>query len=515
MDYWTEEIVGLTAPAASSSTTTAIDRKAAYHVGRVTKTNSEWQPEHRSGESAIEESWDLAIARVRDAVRNNPILSKALSQMKTLVVGTGIQTFSDAQTPDGEELTEFVDESDIWFERWIEEEADADGDHHFYDMQSLSLGDTIEAGNHFLREVMLPMRNRTSPLAYQMLEWEQLARERDQPRGDRQNLISNGIEYDSRNIKVAYHFYDAHPYDTNTTSSSITRIPANQIIHNYIPVRSSGRCGMSWFAPMVQSARDIDYFLGNHLSSKALAALVALVVKSAKFEGQGGGGLDAEDSDTGVPIVKLGRPFVAEVGLNDSVELLQSQADVSDSQAFIDLMFTLQAMGSKLSLNTLLGDPQKANFGSIKSAKNDDEAMVAPIKRHQAHKIARKIRRRHIEVSVGLGLFKSVTATEYKKNRHRFNQLDHVAGAHPDIQPKDEGEAAIDRMRSGRTTYAYETGRLGQNWKRNIRAMAKVNRYAEEQGVVLDWTKGNGGIVEQSSSMVKTGADAKNGDDDD
>lgn len=483
--------------------TLGIDRKSAYYPGRATRTNWEWQPEHFSGESAIEDSWDLLTARIRDQVRNNPILSKALHQFVTLVIGTGILTFSDAHTPDGEEMEDFVTESDTWFERWADTEADAEGNYSWHDMQRMSFTEVAEVGNHFLREVFIDDPNRTVPLAYQMLEWEQLARERDQPRGDRQNLISNGIEYDRTGNKVAYHFYSDHPYDANVNSSQIERIPAHQIIHNYLPTRSSAKSGISWFVPLVQGARDMDKFLADELSSRSLAALITLVVKSAKYRGSAGLGLNAEDEETGVPLVKMGRPFVAQIGPEDDVELLQSSRDGQEAKAYVDLMFTLQAMATKMSLNRLLGDPQKANFGSIKSSHNDDEAMVAPIKAHQANRVVKPVRRRHIEVAVATGLIRSVSATQFANSRHRLTQLECVAGSHPDIQPKEEGEAAIDRMRSGRTTYIYETGRLGGYWKRNLRQMAKVNRYADRLGVVLDWTKGQGGHLTDSSSIVQ------------
>lgn len=496
----------------ASTTTSApvypIDRRAAYHAGRVSKTNSEWQPEMRSGELAIEESWYLLTARIRDQVRNNPILSKSLHQMVTLVVNTGVLTFADAMLPDGSEIEDFNNESDTWFERWAELEADAEGNHSLYAMQRMSFSDVMEVGNHFLREVFIRDPKRVSPLAYQMLEWEQLARERDQPRGGNQNLICNGIEYDANGIKVAYHFYVDHPFSQNVDSNQIERIPAAEIIHNYLPTRASAKSGISWFAPLVQGARDLDKFLADELSSRSLAALLTLVIKSDKFENHTGLGLDAEDSETGVPLVKLGRPFVAEIGKDDEIEIVQSQRSGEDAKAYIDLMFNLQAMASKISLNRLLGDPQKANFGSIKSSHNDDEAMVAPIKEHQATRLAKPIRRRWTEIAAGMNKLRSVSPANFQANYHRYTQLEFVAGSHPDIQPKEEGEAAIDRMRSGRTTYVYETGRLGRHWKHNLRIMSRVNKFAKELGVVLDWTKGNGGQLTGSSSDASSQEEA-------
>lgn len=490
-----------------------IDRKAAFHPGKATRTNYEWQPEHFSGESAIGDSWDLTVRRIRDQVRNNPILVKALHQLISLVVGTGILTFSDARTPDGEEDEDFVNESDTWFTRWAETEADAEGNYTWWDMQRLSFSETVEVGNHFLREVWINDPKRTVPLAYQMLEWEQLSRERDRPAGPRQNRISNGIEYDRTGRKVAYYFYNAHPFDAQVDSSEIVRVPARKIIHNYLPSRSSAKSGMSWFIPVIQPSRDMDKFLADELSSRSIAALLTLVHKSARYNRGAGLGLDAEDPETGVPLVKLGRPFVARVGQEDEVELLQSSRSGEEAQAYLDLMFNLQAMGSRLSLNRLMGDPSKANFASIKSSQTDDGRMVAPIFQHQATRIAKPVRRRHIEVAVGTGRITSVSPTLFQNNWHRYTTLAVVGGSAAELQPKDEGEAAIDRMRSGRTSLMTESGELGIYWKDTLRQMATVNKYAERLGVVLDHTKGQGGHLEKSSS-VKTEASTTTTDED-
>ena len=55
-------------------------------------------------------------------------------------------------------------------------------------------------------------------------------------------------------------------------------------------------------------------------------------------------------------------------------------------------------------------------------------------------------------------------------------------------------------MRSGLATYQLECARRGHHWRRNIRRMQTVNKAARKAGVVLDWTKGNGGQIAGSSA---------------
>ena len=210
-----------------------------YKGAWVSKLNNHWIPSHHSGDDAIGSSWDLLTSRVRDRVRNDPVLTKALSALQTLVVGTGLQSFSEASdlTEGDERLETFEMESDTWFERWASDEADAEGEHSFYEMQRIAFSDEVEVGNALWLEVILNDPGRTVPLAYQLLEYEQVDRTQDRDaelsrrgKGRRFNRISNGIEYDSRGRKVAYYVYDAHQFDPHTGQSSVASILFNPAV---------------------------------------------------------------------------------------------------------------------------------------------------------------------------------------------------------------------------------------------------------------------------------------------
>jgi len=481
------------------------DITAPYAGARVTKLNEHWKPQHFSGDEAIRQSWDRLTSRIRDRVRNDSLLQKAKAQLSRLVIGTGIDAYSDAAELDdqNEQLVNYEIESDTWFERWALEEADATREHSYYDLQRVAFEDEIEAGNAIWLEVFDESPGRSVPLCYQLIEFEQVDQSKDRDagylrkNGERYNRISNGIEYDRFNRKVGFWIYDAHPYDSSMGwSKDSVFVPIERILHQYLWTRPSGRVGISWFSAPMQNNFDLDRFVANELTTRGLMALMGVVVKSDQYPSLG---LEAEDAETGLTGVKMGYPAIGQIKKDEEVDVIETGRSVGDGGSFINLLLNLQAMGCKLSMNRLLGDPSKANLASLKAAHDDDDMMVAPIIESLSNRIVRQIRKRHTEIAIARGVIRSISAREYRDRRYLYSTYEVIASNRSDLD-KDDGEASIDRMRSGLSTYQGECARRGHHWRRNIRRMAAVNRAAREAGVVLDWTKGNGGQIAGSSS---------------
>jgi lambda family phage portal protein len=482
----------------------ASDFAAPYKGARVTKLNDHFMPSHVSGNRAIKDSWNLLTARVRDLVRNDPTLSKCRRALNQIVIGTGLKCYSavtDLATSENEDLEQFEIESDTWFERWAEEEADAEGEHSFFEMQAQAFGDEVEVGNAIWLRVIDNRPGRTVPLSYQVLEWEQMdvTMDRDAEvsrsgKGRRYNRIMNGIEFNSRGQKVAYHIYDAHPYEqSGWWTSDSTRVPADRILHQYMPTRPSAKLGVSWFAPLTQTNKDFDSLVANELTVRAIIALMAVQVKSSEQDLDDG--LGDQDPDTGVRNFKLGYPQIAHTGLTDEIEVIESKRSTADSSALQNLILNLHAMGMGISMNRLLGDPTKANLASLKAAHQDDYDMAAPIQNNIARKVVRHARREHMRWAFANGLFRSVSAADYERRPWQFHEFCTVPSGRSDLD-KDDGEAAIDRMRSGLSDFQSESARRGYHWRRRIRRIKRVSDYADRYGVfapaILDWTKGQG-----------------------
>src|SRR5690606_16528970 len=157
----------------------------------------------------------------------------ALDRGDANAIGTGIQAKMVNGSP---ELRAACKR--LW-NRWSEE-CDADGVMNLYAQQYLAWHEWREAGEVFGR--LRPRRasdGLSVPLRVQVIEAEQCPTDLNTTASNG-NRIRAGIEFNAIGKRVAYWMYREHPGDMNFLHDSheLVRIPANQIIHLFKPVRA-------------------------------------------------------------------------------------------------------------------------------------------------------------------------------------------------------------------------------------------------------------------------------------
>lgn len=442
----------------------------------------EWQPAHRSGSAAIGEDWDQLTARVRDLFRNTPEVKSICNSIAKHVVGRGINTFSDVADEDGYDEAFNVPSDDLW-EIWWNEEADATGRLSWGLLQWSHFKEMMVTGDSFLIECMHPDRDRSIPLCYQHIESEQLDRTIDSPATKTRNKVVRGIEYDSMNRAVAYWFFNEHPFDSFSTTSASTRIPASRVIHSYLPTRPSDLSGVTWFAANMQSSKDLDWYLGNELTAAALGAALALVVKRKNGQGQGLGARGTDDD--GNPTVRLGRPFIADIGPEDDVSIAESSRPNRDAEPFVKLLLMLQGMAAGVSKLRVTGDYSESSYTSARGAHLDDQAYFIVLQEFATCSFVRRVRKRHTSMSLAYGRIPGYSARDWNSNPWHYGKIVVQPPGREQLDPEMETAAAVARIGAGMSTLQDECGARGVNWRRNIIQREREMKFAAAHGVTL------------------------------
>jgi lambda family phage portal protein len=457
-----------------------------YKAGARNRLWRDWEPDHRSGDDSINANWDLLVTRLRDLQRNEPTVRGLMRTLSKFVIGTGIATFSNALTlagatdaarePGSDEFDdEFNFESDELFEEWSEEEADVQGRLSWQQMQALHFQEVMSAGESLLLKCYDRDPNRTMPLCFQLLEPEQLDYRMNFPRevSPSGNKIVRGVEINDQGRAVAYWIFDTHPYDSYSNfNTKSTRIPADRVIHTYLPNRPSENRGATWFSTNVQIAKDTDWYVGNELTAAALGALLTLIVKRKSGAGSGIGfvgdnsSMDGASDQYGNSTVKLGRGLVADLGADDDIKVAESSRPNRDAAPFIKLLSQLQGQGSGLSLLRVTGDYSQSSYTSARGAHLDDQAFFLVLQAFCSRSFVRPVRRMHTIEAAGYGLFRSISARQFEKSRRQMLRVTVQPPGREQLDPEKETESAAARIRCGFSTWQDECGARGKNWRR-------------------------------------------------
>jgi lambda family phage portal protein len=214
--------------------------------------------------------------RTRDLVQNDTYGNNALRSLQNNIIGTGIVPRIKAKNEKDTQLLQ-----DLW-DSWADKITCAyDGRGTFYGLQSLATRAAAESGEILVR------RRRPSagdglqvPLQLELLEPDHIDtwREGVVEGSATGNFIVQGVEFDSRGKRTAYHLFKQHPGDALwglRNSLSPVRIDASEILHMFDTWRPGQVRGIPWFAPALVKFHDLSQYSDFNLQRQKIAAAFA------------------------------------------------------------------------------------------------------------------------------------------------------------------------------------------------------------------------------------------------
>jgi lambda family phage portal protein len=479
-----------------------------YKGAQINRMNRAWQPDNVSGDAAIYDSWPTLTARIRDQARNEPILRKAVGTLTKLAIGTGIETYSSVLLAPDQLDDQHNAESDELFQRWGEDEADAEGRLAWPEMQRLHFREVVTTGESLLLRCADNTPGRTSPVCYQVLEAEQIDDSKSTPAGTEGNTIVRGLEFDRRGRVVAYWLFLDHPLDpwADSRGWQSQRVPAERVIHTFLQTRPSESRGVSWFASLMQTARDADWLVGNELTASALAALLTVVVKRKDGGTAGGTGFNPDGDQTDDAfnqLFKLGRGTVAQIGAEDEIEVVRTDRPNSGLAAFVQFLMQLAAMGCDISHMRLAGT-HSPSYTAARAAHMDDDAHIKPLQRWFGRSVCKPVRRTVSASHAALGRFSTVGPILYRDQAHRYGRFTIQPAGREQLDPIKETKAAMDRIRAGLSDWETECALRGQHYRSIVLRQEQQRAFAAAHNVAF-----NLGSNPQSSAGGEAGGDDK------
>ena len=496
-----DRLVGILSPGAAVRRTqqrTTLERM--YAGAEANRLTNQKKPRNQAADSELLGPFgaDSLRAWARALVRDNAYAWGVVDTIVSSVIGCGITAQSQVETPEGTDIEDVNERRDAIWQEWSEV-CDVNGRMTFSEMQQLAQREICEAGEVLIHLVNTPAKKyrgiyRPVPFAIELVEADRLATEKDTYKfrstmGD--NKIVRGVELDDLGKPVAYWIYPEHPNGPYVTRSTTPeRYDAKDILHLYRIDRIGQSRGVSWFAPVMSWLRDLGVYVDNEIQASAVAACFGVAVTTT---GKAGTGLmpstDSESSDTnGNQFEYLEPAMVVRLNPGESVESINPGRPNSASEPWINLMLRGIAVGTGLSYEIVARDYSKTNYSSSRTSQLEDRRRFRRWQKYIVGHMCQPIWDRFNDQAATAGVDQFASMTEILDERKKATAVEWQTPAWEWVDPQSEQTASDQALVSFQSTYQYELGQRGKNWRNVFYQRAKEEKLKTTLGLMTKET---------------------------
>jgi lambda family phage portal protein len=342
-------------------------KKRAYAGANQGRLFSDFVASSRSADEEIKGALKVLRNRCRDLTRNNAYARRFINLAKANTVGDrGVTLQVKARNDNGSMDNIGNDQIEIAWKRWGRMgQCSVDGKISWVDAQRLFIENLVRDGEVLVRLVKYP---NDFGFAIEFIESDLLDEEYNVqlPNGHR---IRMGVELDAFNRPIAYHLFTAHPHDNSTMwmGKSYNRIPAEKMIHAFLPERAMQTRGAPWMSSVIADLK----MLHGYREAELIAARVG-ASKMGFFTSPAGDGFTADDMDNKVPIMEAEPATFHQ--LPAGVEFQQFDP-THPTGAFADFEKAILrgiASGLGVSYTSLANDLEGVSYSSIRQGALED-----------------------------------------------------------------------------------------------------------------------------------------------
>lgn len=389
--------------------------------------------------------------RAREFVRDSWQGQRILDVLVSHVVGTGITVIPNTGSDRADRAWRLA------WEEWMAV-SDAEGVLSFEAQQALSLRSMIEGGDSVVRFIDIKPQDAggTVPFRLLVLEGDQIDSTRDRAIGA--GTARLGVELGEWGRRVGLWLHQEHPGDMSLSAVMASRLIAwDDLVHLYRPLRIGQVRGITWFAPVLLSGKELqDLFEAAIVQQRTQASFAGFIKHNPAGLNPLAAKPDAQDGSKKVSRIEPG--MIADIGDSDIVF-----ANPSGQSAFAEAYLAgLQAMaaGAGLTYDQLSGDLRQANYSSLRAGKIEFRRLVEQIQWHiMGPRYCMPVARRFTERAI---MFNRLAT---RKDGYR---LDLVMPAVEPIDPKKDLEADVLAVRAGRMSPQEFVSAWGRDWRQVV-----------------------------------------------
>jgi len=342
-----------------------------FDAGQSDRLTGSWGAHPLTADEVVRRNQRVLVARSREQAANNDFARKFLQMCRQNIVGPrGIQLRAQPRNRSGEIDAPAAEAIERAWREWARaENCDVTMRETFRSMQASAINSVARDGEFMIR---LVTGREAGPwgFALQVLDPQRCRPDHDEVRLPGGRFIRHGIEFNRFGRPLAYYFSttrredDADAYDYGGRSH--IRIPAEEIIHGFMPDFTHQKRGLPWMATALWRLQMLGGFEKAALVNARVGA-----TKSGFFEWQEGYGPDPED-DAAALYMEAEPGSFQELPPGVQFKSWDPQYPSNEFAPFHKAMLRGIASGLGVTYVNLANDLEGVNFSSIRQGTLDE-----------------------------------------------------------------------------------------------------------------------------------------------
>jgi len=451
--------------------------KRAYAAANPGRLFADFKSSERSADSELSPVLKVIRSRSRDLVRNNQYAKRYMNLLKTNVIGGkgfGLQVKAlDTVGKLDETGNSAVEQA---FMQWGKlGNPTVDGRMAWADAQRLCLEALARDGEVFV--VKHRGNGFKDSFAIEFIESDQVDETKNEKLANG-NEIRMGVELNKFKKPVAYHFLSYHPGDYDFTTMSVSkktiRIPADKVIHVFMPLRSGQTRGEPWMSPAMSGLKQLSAYIE--------ASLVAARVGASKmgfFTSPGGDGFIADDLDGQVPIMDAEPGTFHQLPTGVDFKTFDPQNPNNEFESFHKSVLKSVASALGISYTSLSNDLEATSYSSIRQGALEERDYYRDIQQFMIDHFVRPVFEGWLESAMEINSF-GIPLRQYE----RFSNSAEFRGKGWSwIDPLKEMNASVVGLKSGILSIQDVASQYGKDAEELMAQIQRDKNLADQFGI--------------------------------
>lgn len=454
--------------------------KRGYQAASTGRLFADFMTSSTSADAEIKDNLRVIRDRARDLARNDSYIGRYLNLMVSNIIGNhGIRVSSKGRYEDSGNLdvvgNQIIEQA--WKDWGKKGNCTQNGRLSFLDCQKIAIESLFRDGEVLIRTV----QTSKSPYGFQIqfLEADHLDEDLNDYNKQNGNKIKMGVEVDQFDKPVAYHLYRDHPYNKDyMNDKERLRVPADEILHIYMPQRAEQTRGISPIANVMSDVKMLNGYLMAEITAARVAACKMGFFTSPDGDGYVG---DSEYEDFYNPVTSAEPATFEQLPAGMTFQEFSPTHPTTAFDPFITSVLRSIASGLNISYHALSNDLTSVNYSSIRQGALEDRSMFMLYQQfiidHMIDPIYQKWLTNAIEfgaINLPIGVI------------DRFSRaVNYIPRSFSWIDPLKEMQANVLGLQNGTITYSDISASYGRDTEELFEQHQKEIELAKQYGIEL------------------------------